>query len=97
MQEDFSDPQVLAAERGDPDPRDQPLTPVERMAVWLWLIQDAYQDEADALLLLNNLMSRICAANPADLTEDDLELQGMLLDVIEYRLPPTLYLADRNR
>lgn len=70
------------------------LTPVDRVAVHLNL--DFHHDESDALLLLDNLMSRICAADPATLTEDALAFQGELVEVIESWLPPSHFISDED-
>lgn len=84
MQEDFSDPQVLAAERGDPDPRDQPLTPLERLAVEFDLT--GHEEDVDAFQVVDFYMREY--ANTTDpLTQDAKDLQNFLLDVLETWTP----------
>ena len=76
-----------------PDPRDKPLTPVERLA--MEFEQTGHQDDADALLLLDSIFSRICAENPDNLTKCGQELQGKMIEALESWLPPDLKLTDK--
>jgi hypothetical protein len=76
------------------DPRDdEPLTPVERLA--MEMEQTGHQDEADALLLLDAVFSRICAAEPKTLTKCAQELQDQMVEAIESWLPPALQITDK--
>ena len=71
---------------------DAPMTPVERLAVH-WL-NEAHDDEAEAVLLLNAPMSRLCAADPATLTVEAQRLQEQMIEVLESWLPSHLKIVD---
>ena len=76
------------------DPSDKSLTPVERMAAEM--LTEHHQDEADALLLLDCVFSRICAADPNTLTECARGLQEKVVEVLASWLPPDLVIVDLN-
>lgn len=69
------------------------LTPAERLAVELSL--EGHDDESSAVLLLDAVFSRICAANPDHLTKCAQDLQDQMVEVLEAWLPPTLQVVDR--
>ena len=73
------------------DPREEPLTPVERLAVHLDLSH--HQGEADALLLLDPLF-RFMLKKPGPYTKNGQELADMLLEALESWLPEDLKIVD---
>lgn len=75
------------------DPRDKPLTPIERLA--MEMEYSGHDDEASALLLLDCVFSRICAADDSELTVSAQELKTHMLEALETWLPADLCIADR--
>lgn len=72
------------------DPRDEPLTPVERLA--MEMEQTNHQDEADALLLVDCVFRHLRDGGPY--TKDGQELADMLLEALESWLPKHLIVVD---
>ena len=70
-----------------------PLTAVERFAVDLSM--NEHRDEADALLLLDAVFSRICHAHRETLTKCAQEMQDQMVEVLESWLPPDLQITDK--
>ena len=75
----------------EPDPRDEPLTPVERLAMEMELTN--HQDEADAVLLLDHVF-RHMLRDGGPYTEDGQKFSNMLLEALESWLPKHLIIVD---
>lgn len=74
------------------DTRDAPLNPVERLAVEFELT--GHQDDADAVILLDYIFSRICSEKPENLTKCGKELQDKMIEAIGFWLPDGLVISD---
>lgn len=72
-------------------PRDEPLTPVERLAMEMELTN--HQDEANALLLLDCVF-RHMLRDGGPYTDDGQAFRGMLLEALESWLPSHLIVVD---
>ena len=73
------------------DPRDKPLTPVERLAMEMELTN--HQDEANALLLVDCVF-RHMLRDRGPYTEDGQAFRDMLLEALESWLPNHLIVVD---